>query len=198
MRTGIGGCSHDLVMFLKDMAPKFFHARLVSFAQSFVQAYIGVELTPYRVVSSQAQYLSIVGIHVLNKFDLTPSSHCTGFEALAHLGHQAVEASECRAAHLPVSLRLCRNDIRHLGCVEEGTVNPLVWLYLLTKNGDVVVRRNEGVQRVDSIPRVVPCVSGFARELAVDLLSSVHQDSAYAVGDDSWEHLPGSRVSARR
>lgn len=102
MHTRISRTCQDLVVSLEDMAPVHFHVGLVSPTQSVVQTDVGIELIPYHVVSNQASLPEFFLMDILDDFYFAPSGQSTSLDAVSHPSHQLVEATECRAAHLPV------------------------------------------------------------------------------------------------
>lgn len=75
-------------------------------------------------------------------------------------------------------------------------MHPLIRLHLLPQHRDVVVRANQGIQRIDPVPRVPPSMRGLAGELAVDLLAGVHEHAGDTVRVDPGEELLGSSMTS--
>lgn len=74
------------------------------------------------------------------------------------------------------------NDVGDLGSVHEGAMNTLLRQKLLAQHRNVVIRRDQGIQRVDTVPGVASSVSTLATELAMDVLACIHQSTRNSVG----------------
>lgn len=57
-----------------------------------------------------------------------------------------------------------RNDACDLGRFEDAAVDTFIWCHLLPQYRDVGISTNHGVQRVDAVPRIAPCVCVFPEE----------------------------------
>lgn len=94
-----------------------------------------------------------------------------------------------------------RDDVGYLGSIHEGAMNTLLRQKLLAQHRNVVIRRDQGIQRVDTIPWVTTGVSTLATELAMDVLACIHQCTRNAVGrllvgeQLLWPRVTENRVS---
>lgn len=118
---------------------------------------------------------------LLNNLGLTTCSQCTCLNAIPNFDHKLVQPFQCRAANLPVRFSIRGNYVGHCGCIQESTVYALIWAELLAQYGHVVVRCHQGVEGIDSFPRVTARMGTPTCELAVYLFPSVHSHTTDAV-----------------
>lgn len=105
---------------LQHLPPIPSHMDLIPLAERVVQANVRVKL-------------------FLRNVDLASRRQRARFDAVSHLGDQGIESLESRAPDLPVSLGVCRDNVRHFGGVGESAVDALIRQELLPQHRDVVV-----------------------------------------------------------
>lgn len=108
-----------------------------------------------------------------------------GGDAGLDAGFEVVEAREAGAAHGVADGGVFGDGVGDFRGGLDGAVDALVWVQLLAQQGDVVVGGDEGVERVDAVPRVGGGVGRAACEGGRDVAAGeggLARDSVDAVG----------------